>query len=347
MTPLRIATILPGLDGAETALLAARAMDAALFRHTVIMGEDMDVGELEAIHVPALRSPLPQRALARVLAEGEYDVAHSYGSGVAARSAVVRAGTPRIVHTWNGPYWQRYRSRRAVLAERSLSPRVDAYFAVGTGTAALALRLGLAPAAKVRVIWPAVDSSRVPSGLVARAEARRRLNLPLGTLVVAAAGCAAAGGDARLFARMVAELPADVHGVWFGPGGPRAVAAGPRSGAAGRLHWLGADDDVTRLLPAFDQPGRCGAIPALLVEAVTAGVPLVAAAVPCLEDVVRPGETGLLVTPGDHRRMAEAVLNLLDHPAEARRMVAAARDWVGDRCSPARLAAVMAATYRT
>jgi glycosyltransferase involved in cell wall biosynthesis len=84
----------------------------------------------------------------------------------------------------------------------------------------------------------------------------------------------------------------------------------------------------------------------VLVEAAAAGVPTVATAVNAVSDVVVPGETGLLVSPGRPRALGAAVRYLLDHPAEARRMAAAAQNRLGDRYRPEALGAVLEDTYR-
>ncbi|HEX3647558.1 MAG TPA: glycosyltransferase, partial [Pseudonocardiaceae bacterium] len=62
-------------------------------------------------------------------------------------------------------------------------------------------------------------------------------------------------------------------------------------------------------------------------------------------DVVVPGETGLLVTPQRPDQLAAAVGYLLDRPAEAARMAAAARTRVGERYEPRALADALVSAY--
>ena len=71
----------------------------------------------------------------------------------------------------------------------------------------------------------------------------------------------------------------------------------------------------------------------ILLEAMAAGVPVIASDIPGFDEVVTPGEDGLLVPPGDAGALAAALERLLDDPAAAGRLAgagrlrAAAADW--------------------
>jgi glycosyltransferase involved in cell wall biosynthesis len=62
-----------------------------------------------------------------------------------------------------------------------------------------------------------------------------------------------------------------------------------------------------------------------VIEAMAAGVPVVASRVGGVPEVVRHGETGLLVEPGDARGLADALAYMLDHPEAAQEMARNAR----------------------
>jgi glycosyltransferase involved in cell wall biosynthesis len=66
--------------------------------------------------------------------------------------------------------------------------------------------------------------------------------------------------------------------------------------------------------------------PLSVVEAFAAGLPVVATAVGGVPELVRDGETGVLVPPGDHAAMAHGALRLLGDPEFAARVVSGARD---------------------
>ncbi len=81
--------------------------------------------------------------------------------------------------------------------------------------------------------------------------------------------------------------------------------------------------------------------------AYTFGRPVVATAVGDIPEVVRPGETGLLVPAGDAEKLAEALLAMLRDPAEAARLGSAGRDRVERDSSWPVVAARVEAGLRT
>ena len=63
------------------------------------------------------------------------------------------------------------------------------------------------------------------------------------------------------------------------------------------------------------------------MEAMAAGLPVVSTAVGGVPELVREGETGLLVPPNDAGALARALQALMDNPARRRAMGAAARQY--------------------
>jgi phosphatidyl-myo-inositol alpha-mannosyltransferase len=84
------------------------------------------------------------------------------------------------------------------------------------------------------------------------------------------------------------------------------------------LYHAGAD---VYLSPALDQES----FGMVLIEAMAAGVPVVASDIPGYREVVRRGVDGLIVPPGDPVALAKAVRQVLSDPALAARLSAAGR----------------------
>lgn len=98
---------------------------------------------------------------------------------------------------------------------------------------------------------------------------------------------------------------------------------------ADRVSFLGHREDVPALLAAADAfvlPSRSEAFPNGAIEAMAAGLPVVASATGGLLDLIEDGRTGLLVRPDDHAALAAAIESLIVSPARASALGAAARD---------------------
>ena len=82
-------------------------------------------------------------------------------------------------------------------------------------------------------------------------------------------------------------------------------------------------------------PSTYEGMPLVVLEAMAAGVPVVASRVSGIPEVVVDGETGWLVPPEDPEALAAALTAVLADPAEAARRGAAGRARVAERFRPA------------
>ncbi|MHB8465484.1 MAG: glycosyltransferase [Acidimicrobiales bacterium] len=86
--------------------------------------------------------------------------------------------------------------------------------------------------------------------------------------------------------------------------------------------------------------------PVALIEALACRRPVVATAVGGVATVVRDGETGLVVPPGDPVALASAIERMLSDPDRSAEMAARGRDDVGCRFTDGRLERDMRSLYR-
>ena len=83
-----------------------------------------------------------------------------------------------------------------------------------------------------------------------------------------------------------------------------------------------------------------------MLEAMSKGRPVIASRVGGVDQVVRDGETGLLVPPSNSESLANRILELLDDPAKAREMGRAARIEVARDFSVDQMVSKTVAVYR-
>jgi glycosyltransferase involved in cell wall biosynthesis len=98
-----------------------------------------------------------------------------------------------------------------------------------------------------------------------------------------------------------------------------------------RLRFLGRREDALAFIAAADvlvNPSTVEGLPVTLLEAMALSTPIVATAVGGVPSVVRDGETGLLVPPGDPAALADATLRILDDPPTGARLAGAAHEVV-------------------
>jgi L-malate glycosyltransferase len=125
--------------------------------------------------------------------------------------------------------------------------------------------------------------------------------------------------------------------------GPQAGALAERARARGvsdRFAFLGQCQNVPDVLAAsgvFVLPSRSEALPNAVIEAMAAGLPVVATDVGGLPELITQDVTGVLVPPGDARALAAAVIDLMDHPERAADLGRAARAHVTRECGFPRL----------
>ncbi len=84
----------------------------------------------------------------------------------------------------------------------------------------------------------------------------------------------------------------------------------------------------------IDDEGDRDGLPTVLIEALARGIPVITTDVVGISELVRNGETGVLVPPDDPVALAEAIVELITDPERARRLGCAGRELMSTRHSP-------------
>ena len=153
------------------------------------------------------------------------------------------------------------------------------------------------------------------------------------------AHCVESKGIFDLF-EAIAALRADIPGVRLVCAGEgelanvrdraRALGIGSRVRLAGWMNPRQLDELLARSA-VFVLPSHAEGVPVSLLEAMAAGCPVIASAIGGIPDVIRDGENGLLVPPGDPAALAAALSRLLVDRELACRLAARGRETVRER----------------
>jgi len=184
------------------------------------------------------------------------------------------------------------------------------------------------------------DAARNAPGPIPRAEARAALGTPPDRFVVAVVGRISDWKGQRVLTRALAEPPLADRGAVALVAGAAApgqhrfehelAELGRRLGLGERLRLLGFREDVETVLAASDAAvvpsTRADALPGAALEALAAGVPLVASDLGGLRDIVDDGVSGRLVPPSDPVALAAALGELASNPVATDRLSKVARD---------------------
>lgn len=247
---------------------------------------------------------------------------HSSKAGVIGRWAAHLEQVPAVVHSVHGfgftPLQAAPLRGLFLTLERMAGRWTDAFIVVAACHRREGAELGVLDPSRTRVIRSGIqlEAFRDPSG---GEEVRRRLGVPAGVPMITQIGNFKPQKAPLDFVRMAAAVAGEVPQAWFlmvGDGELRAGAErlASRLGVGDRVLFPGWMEDIPAVLDATTiavLSSRHEGLPRAVVEALAAGVPLVATAVDGTPEVVRDGHNGLLVGPGDVGGLAAAVVRIL------------------------------------
>jgi glycosyltransferase involved in cell wall biosynthesis len=271
--------------------------------------------------------------------------ANSYGRQAAASVGVkhIIAGE-RCVDPWKSA-WQ-------LAIDRALARSTERIVTNSTGVKDFYVARGL-PAEKFEVIPNGVVSASNEQPLP-RAELFNELHLPANARLIGAVGRLwpqKRVKDLIWAADLLKSTRDDTHFLIVGDGPQRSrlLRYCEQIDITDRVHFLGERSDVPRLLPHFDvlwlgseYEGQSNAI----LEAMSAGIPVIATDIPGNRDLVVDGDTGYLVPVGDRFEFARRTHWLLDDETLRRRLGEAGRDRVHHHFTVAQMVARHATLYR-
>jgi glycosyltransferase involved in cell wall biosynthesis len=227
--------------------------------------------------------------------------------------------------------------RRRIMLE--LLPRASAIVTRSAELARLLAEAGLRRE-QLHPIYNGIDFAQFAPG--DQAAARRALGLPDAGKIVLFVGNFYAIKNPLLLLEAHARLAGDCHLVMIG-GGPldkEARALARHLGSSGRVIFAGRQDaaGVARHMQAADAlavPSRNEGVPNVILEAFACGLPVVAANVGGIPEVLTHDFLGRLVEPGNRDALAAGLRAVLATPPDRARIHEHARQFSWERTAAA------------
>ncbi len=267
--------------------------------------------------------------LSEIIRKNDFDLIHAHTSkpGFFARLAAIGTGIPVIYQPANFAFHEGA-SRQEVLLystiERIAAHLTEKIIAVCDGERDLAHRFSVGADEQFVTIHTGVDLQPFNNS-VDRAAVRASLGIPAEALLIGTVARLVEQKAPQDFIRAAelvhAHFP-EIHFLWIGDGvlesQSRALVAS--LGLNDVFHFGGYREDAPAILKSLDcfvLSSRWEGFPLVVLEAMAAGLPVVATRVIGSSEAICDGETGLLVPVGDAKALADAIEQIVSNPVLA------------------------------
>jgi glycosyltransferase involved in cell wall biosynthesis len=254
---------------------------------------------------------------------------HTSKAGVLGRLAARIVGIPVIVHTPHGHvFYGHFRSISSwvfLQIERAMARITDEWIALTTAEKTEHLERGIGLADQFAVIPSGIDIDRFKGARAAGKVIPEWFDCPPDATVIGSVGWLTDIKGHRFLVDAVAQLKQEyphLHLVILGSGDQHDALL-RQAGTAGisqAVHLVGCREDVELALAGMD----CFVLPSLnegmgraLIEAMAAGLPVIASRVGGIPALIDDGQNGLLVAAGDSLALAVALRRILSNPTWA------------------------------
>ena len=308
-----VAQLLPALVGSYELTVAAHG-DGPLRTAAARVGADFVALEHVRRPIRPWHDLLGLLELVRLMRRLRPQIVHANSSkaGILGRIAAWLTRVPVRIFTVHGWAFSAASGNSVAMyrwAERLVRPLTTATVCVSASELTAGIEAGTCDPRTTVVIRNGIDVASRPLSRPKRGAPRivsvGRLQSPKDPITLVQALGRLSGHDFTAF--VVGE----------GPERTAVEAEVRRLGLEKDIELVGERDDVAEILAESDifvLASRSEALPLTVLEAMAAGLPVVAPRVGGLAELVVEGETGLLVPPGDPAALADALGRLIDEP---------------------------------
>jgi glycosyltransferase involved in cell wall biosynthesis len=279
--------------------------------------------------------------IARHLSSGRFDLAHAHmvhADWYLAAASLIARDVPLVSSKHNPDAFRRLTAFR--LVERAALRRYSGVIAISeslrefteasTGVPTVTVHYGLPARGPAPTRVPRVEATQLLA--VGRLEEQKGFEVAIQAMA------------------LIKAVAPQAHLSIAGDGKQRQMLADRIAtlGLTGTVSLLGRREDVHELMMNADilvHPARWEGFGLVLLEAMRAGLPIVATRVSAIPEVVAEDITGLLVPPDDPDALAAAISKLIHEPARRNEMGIGGFERLRERFSPERMARGVVALY--
>jgi glycosyltransferase involved in cell wall biosynthesis len=237
--------------------------------------------------------------------------AHSTKAGLIVRFWSALLNFKPVIFTAHGwaftegrKYWKRWLLAKIEKIAAIVTTKI---ICVSNHDKELALKFKVAPLEKLTVVYNGVDPKPFLNAQRNRTDSK---------VIVTFVGRLAPPKDLTMLLKAVKPL-AGIEVLIVGDGELRKEVEKYilKNGLSKKVFLLGEREDVPEILvnsDVFVLPSRWEGLPFTIIEAMMAGLPVIASKVGGVPELVDDGITGFLVPPGDYRSLAQAIQKLVD-----------------------------------
>jgi glycosyltransferase involved in cell wall biosynthesis len=287
----------------------------------------------------------------RLLRKERFDIVHTHTAkaGTLARIASWLTGGAKVVHTSHGHnfygYFGSVKSRLIVVAERALTHITDKLTALTELEKEDLNAYGVSGPERVAVINSGLELDLYREVSVDKVQKRNELGIRQDTVLISLIARLEPVKGPEYFVRAAHLVGKKFPGVEFlivGEGSLRNQLEKQCKSLKiiDKVIFTGWREDIPQILKTLDivvLPSLNEAVGRTLIEAGACGKPVVATRVGGIPEVVKDGESGLLVPPCDAYELSLALITLIEDKQKRLDMGAAAKQWIDDKFSASRM----------
>ena len=290
----------------------------------------------------------------------KFDIVHTHTAkaGFIGRIAARLAGSRVIIHTPHGHdfygYFGSVGSGFIVILERIAAAFADKIAVLTEIEKKDMLRYRICHSRKIEVVKSGMDFSAFDNVNVDIVKKKAEFNIAPDDFVVGTIGRLESIKGIEYFidsAKMVLDAIPRAIFLVVGEGSLRLSLEerARRLGIGERIVFTGWREDIPEIMPIFDVlvlSSLNEAVGRVILEAGAAGKPVVATAVGGVPEIVKDGDTGILVPPMDSEEIARSVVDLLRNQEKRNGMGRSAREWVRNNFDEKKMVEGMDSIYR-